>query len=281
MEPVVGIFVARKDAADAALRLRSAGLAPEHVQLLLPGTPHAEDVVPTDDAEQAGVGKAVGGVVGGAMGASAGLGLGAVAASLLVPGVGAVTAIGLAAAAVLGAGGVVGGAALGEALEEKTREGLPRDEAYLYEDALSHGRSVVFAFPQTDEEAARARKILERAGAESLDAARDAWWIGLRDAEKAHYETAGGQWEPAEAAYRLGFVSALHPDNRGAAASARRTALRQRHGDLSESPDFHRGYVRGLAHASRFSQPPTATPPPAKTKKRRAASRDARGQASR
>ena len=194
MEPVVGIFVSRQSAADAARQLRSAGFASERVQMLLPSTPHAEDAIPTDDAEQAGVGQAVGGVVGGAMGASAGLGLGAAAASLLLPGVGAVTAVGLAAAALFGAGGAVGGAALGGALEEKTREGLPRDEAYLYEDALAHGRTVVFALPESDEELKEAKTILERSGAETLDAARETWWIGLRDAERAHYEEAGGDF---------------------------------------------------------------------------------------
>jgi hypothetical protein len=256
MEPVVGIFVSRRDAADASLRLRSSGFAPDRVQLLLPSTPHAEDVIPTEDAEQSGVGPAVGGVVGGAMGASAGLGLGATVASLLIPGVGAVTAIGLAAAALLGAGGAVGGAALGEALEEKTREGLPRDEAYLYEDALAHGRSVVFVVPETEKEAAAAKAVMAEAGAESLDAAREAWWIGLRDAEKADYEAAGGKFGGAETAYRHGFVSALHPENRGHDHARRREALRARHGELADHEDFLRGYTRGLAHATRFAEPP-------------------------
>jgi hypothetical protein len=281
MEPIVGIFVSRQAAADAALRLRSVGLASERVQMLLPSTPHAEDVIPTDDAEQAGVGQAVGGVVGGAMGASAGLGLGATVASLLLPGVGAVTAIGLAAAALFGVGGAVGGAAVGGALEEKSREGLPRDEAYLYEDALAHGRTVVFALPESDEEAQEARSILEKAGAETLDAAREAWWVGLRDAEKAHYEEAGGDFGAAETAYRHGFVSALHPENRGMAHDLRRLALRERHGELADSEDFRRGYARGLAHASRFGETPAPREPLMTKPKRRGARKRSSGEASR
>ena len=260
MEPVVGIFVSRKDAAEASVRLRSQGFAPERVQFLLPSTPHAEDVIPTEDAEQSGVGQAVGGVVGGAMGASAGLGLGAVAASLLVPGVGAVTAVGLAAAALFGAGGAVGGAALGGALEEKSREGLPRDEAYLYEDALRQGRSIVFAIPESEAEERTAKQVLEESGAESLDAAREAWWVGLRDSERAHYEAAGPEFGPAEKAYRHGFVSALHPENRGQKHAVRAAALRERHGELADTEPFRRGYERGLAHASRFGE--TAPPAP-------------------
>jgi hypothetical protein len=282
MEPVVGIFVSRRDAADASLRLRSHGFAPDRVQLLLPSTPtpHAEDVIPTDDSEQDGTGAAVGGVVGGAMGASAGLGLGATVASLLVPGVGAVTAIGLAAAALLGAGGVVGGAALGEALEERTRQGLPRDEAYLYEDALAHGRSVVFAMPESEEEESRAKAVMAESGAESLDAAREAWWVGLRDAEKVHYAASGRDFEADEPEYRRGFVSALHPESRGVSFDSGRAALRARHGELIESAGFRSGYERGLGHAARFAEPPPAAgaQPP---KKRRAGRKRAPGEASR
>ena len=259
MEPVVGIFVSRQDAAEASLRLRSGGFAPERVQLLLPSTPHAEDVMPTEDAEQSGTGQAVGGVVGGTIGATAGLGLGAAVASALVPGVGAVTAIGLAAAALLGVGGAVGGAALGGELEEKSREGLPRDEAYLYEDALRHGRSIVLAIPESEEEERAAEEVLKAAGAESLDAARETWWVGLRDSERAHYEAAGREFGPAEAAYRHGFVTALHPDNRGRSHEERLKALRERHGDVAASEDFRRGYARGLDHAATFATPP-ATP---------------------
>jgi hypothetical protein len=258
MEPVVGIFVSRQDAAEASLRLRSAGFAPERVQLLLPSTPHPEDVMPTDDSEQSGTGQAVGGVVGGTIGATAGLGLGAAVASALVPGVGAVTAIGLAAAALLGVGGAVGGAALGGELEEKSREGLPRDEAYLYEDALRHGRSIVLAIPETEEEQRAAEDVLKAAGAESLDAARETWWVGLRDAERAHYEGAGGDFDAAEKDYRHGFVSALHPENRGRVVSVAAERLRERHGEMADSEDFRRGYARGLSHAAAFSAPLSA-----------------------
>ena len=148
MEPVVGIFPSRASAEAGVKRLFSRGFAEEQVSMLLPGEPatpaELEDEVPTEDAEQSGTGPAVGGVVGAAAGASAGFGAGVIGASLLVPGVGAVTAIGLAAAALFGAAGAVGGAHMGEVLEE-TRRGIPKDELYLYEDALAHGYGIVFA----------------------------------------------------------------------------------------------------------------------------------------
>ena len=268
MEPEVGIFTSRSAATGAAQELRSHSIPSDRIHLLLPSGPHAEDAMPTDDAEQPGVGQAVGGVVGGAMGASAGLGLGAVVASLLVPGVGAVTAVGLAAAALFGAGGIVGGAALGGALEEKTREGLPRDEAYLYQDALSHGRSIVFVVPETEDEAKLARRILVGSGAESLDAARDAWWVGIRDVEKAHYG-GGDRFESAEAAYRRGFVAALHPEAQGTADSSRSDASLHRPDAADESEDFRRGYERGLRHAAKVWE---KKPRPAKDRSKSAPS---------
>jgi hypothetical protein len=251
MEPVVGIFRSRSAAEMAARDLRAGGIAPAGIQLLLPESagPNLPGV-PTEDAEQPGVGKAVGGVVGGAVGASAGLGLGTAAASLLVPGVGAVTAVGLAAAALFGAGGAVGGAAAAGALEEKTQTGLPRDEVYLYEDALAQGRSIVLVLAESPKEAESARRMLEEAGAESLDAAREAWWIGLRDAEKEHYESSGADFASAEPAYRQGFAAALHPDLRGKSSSEARESLRVRLSGPADEEAFRRGYERGQARTA-------------------------------
>ena len=221
-----------------ALRLR--GLPPERIQLLLPGEMAGlESLVATDEAEQSGVAKAIGGVTGGAMGASAGLGLAAAVASVTLPGVGAVTAIGLAAAALLGAGGAVAGAAVGDALEDKTYRGLPKDELYLYEDALAHGRAVVFATPESDEEAEHIRAALAEKNAESLDAARESFWVGIRDAEKQHYESAGpgAQFHTVEGAYRRGYVAGI-----SGVASIEGT-LR----DDAEKDAYRRGFDRGRA----------------------------------
>lgn len=252
MEPIVGIFPSRSSAEEAARRIRERG-CPEHcISLLLPG-PSAtakslEANVPTEEAEQSGVGQAVGGVVGGAAGASAGFGAGVLAASLLLPGVGAVTAVGLAAAALFGAAGAVGGAKAGGALE-KTRHGIPKDEMYLYEDALAHGKGIVFALPETDEQARAAREALAEAGAESLEAAREAWWVGIRDAEKAHYDSAQGDFESAEEIYRQGLLSALGPGSRGKSHEEALPDLRRRFGDVAEHAAFRQGFARGAQRA--------------------------------
>jgi hypothetical protein len=73
MEPVVGIFASRGDASAAVRSLTKEGFSQERVQLLMPGASEDElERVPTDDAEQPGVAKAIGAVVGGAAGGAAG-----------------------------------------------------------------------------------------------------------------------------------------------------------------------------------------------------------------
>ena len=165
--------------------------------------------VPTTDAEQPGVGKAFGGLLGGALAAAGGMHLGAAAASLMVPGVGPVLALGTAAAVLAGAGGAAGGAALGDYLDESATNGLPTDELYLYKDALRKGRSVLVVPVDSEQQADEVGAILSASGAESLDAARESWWIGLRDAEEAEY-TGAEDFSSLESSYRLGFEVAQH-----------------------------------------------------------------------
>jgi hypothetical protein len=185
------------------------------------------------------MGKALGGVVGGAAGAAA--------ASLLIPGVGPVIATGVLAWALFGAGGAVGGAIAGGALEEKMSRGLPKDELYLYEDALRRGHSVVFALVEEDQ-VARTRAALEAEGAESLDAARESWWVGIRDAERADYERDGASFSDAEPAYRRGFEAAVRPRFRGRGYEEASNDLRDLHPEHFGLDDFRRGYERGLRH---------------------------------
>jgi hypothetical protein len=215
METVAGIFSSRADAEEAVRQVHSLGVPNERIALLTPGMndERVEKTVPTADSEQPGMGQAMGGTVGGAMGVAGGASLGAAAASVLIPGVGPVIAGAILGAAILGAGGTVAGMAAGEALEEGLISGLPHDELYLYEDAVRKGRSVVIAFAENEELEEKARAAMASAGAESVDAARESWWLGLRDAEAAHYQTTGRQFAADEATYRRGFETALR--NRG------------------------------------------------------------------
>jgi len=247
MESIVGIFNSFADAKRAAAMLRSLGIQENHISVLSPQTPEAkiEAEIPTTETEQPGIGAAVGGTVGAALGVAGGLEAGAAVASLLIPGVGPVLAFGLIGAAIFGTGGAAAGALAGQALEEGIADGIPRDELFVYEDALRRGRSVVIAFAEGAQIAGRIRTELSRAGAESVDAARNEWWIGLRDAEREHYLKQGGNFDRDEAKYRLGFEAAMHPDCRGKSCNDLEPQLKNKYGEDVQGKPFREGYSRG------------------------------------
>ncbi len=251
MKTISGIFKSRTDAERAVEELRASGVAEDHISLLTPGTTQEElnAEVPTTETEQPGLGSALGGTVGVAIGAAGGLHLGAAAASLFIPGVGPVIAAGIIGAALLGAGGAAAGIAAGGALEDNMAGGLPHDELFVYEDALRQNRSVIIAIAETDEQEATAREIITKAGAESLDAARDSWWVGLRDAEEAEYVQHGGDFKTDESAYRHGFEASLHPQGRGRSFDEDAERLQQRFGDEYAQESFRRGYLRGQQYS--------------------------------
>jgi hypothetical protein len=250
MSTVAGIFQAREQAERAVEHLRSIGIADEQISFLAPGA-SAEELdaaVPTTDTEQPGMGKAIGGAVGGALGVAGGMHLGAAAASLFVPGVGPVIAAGLIGAALLGLGGAGVGVATGGAVEDSLDEGLPQDELYVYEDALRQGRTVLIVVTNDDEQSESVRNILAQAGAESIDAARETWWVGLRDAEEEEYTGQGGDFKTDESHYRTGFEAALHPHTRGKSYEEAAERLRERYSDAHAHAAFRRGYERGQAY---------------------------------
>jgi len=245
METVAAVFHSREDAQKAALELHHVRFDGERINLLLPETPESTvRQVLTSDTEQPGVGGAFGGVLGGALGLASGFELG-LATTAMIPGVGPVLAVGAAAAAVLGIGGAVGGAAIGTALDEQTTEGLPADEIFFYEDALRHGRSVVIAMANNHEEADWARQFFAKAGAETVDAARRAWWIGLRRAEKEHYHAFGQNFEEVEDEYRAGFEAALRPELRAKSFVAGMDYLKSEYPQWWQSETFRAGFERG------------------------------------
>src|SRR5688572_19542038 len=252
MKTVAGIFLSSADAQRAVANLESIGVSRGDITVLAPGASQGQvDAVPTDEGEQPGMGKALGAVVGGAVGASHGAAL----VSLMVPGIGLVIASGILGAALLGAGG----AALGGALENNLSEGLPKDEIFVYEDALRHGRTVLIALVHDDGLADEARVALLAAGASSVDAAREQWWIGLSDVDKAGYTP------DEEETYRRGFEAALHRDTRGRSFEDARDVLARRYPDAVRNGAFRRGYEGSQAYHRRFAEPPAARPDLKKT----------------
>jgi hypothetical protein len=188
MKIVVAVFTSRDAAERAAQKLLPLGIPHEHISLLSPD--HIEqqvEAVPVIQAEQPGIGGALGGLVGGAAGIAGGVQLGMAAASVMVPGVGPVLAIGLFGAVLFGATGALTGAALGKSLDDFLSEGLPEDELYVYKDALRKGHSVVIALTEGESQTGDVRRALAEAGAESVDQARQAAWLGLHNAASEKY----------------------------------------------------------------------------------------------
>lgn len=223
MESIVGIV----DSEDGARRVAAEIVRAEpraRVRIFTPCDRPEELVgLPADDAEQPGMGAALGAVTGGATTAAV--------ASMLVPPAGAIAIAGIAAAALVG---ILGGAATGHAVEETLSFGLPRDETFVYANALRDGRHVVITWVDGDAAAARVRRVLEAADVASVDAAREEWWIGLRDGEAGAY---GMRFASDEAAYRRGFEAACRGDDPAGL------------GDVAGDRAFQAGFARGRAYA--------------------------------
>ena len=252
MPAVVGVFKSQSEADLGARKLVAAGISEDKINLL---TPHASakanaaetESVPRTMGEQPGMVKAIGAVAGGAVG----LGIGEGLATLLIPGVGPVLAIGLAGGALLGAlaGGAVAGAG-----EDAIFSGLPEEELYVYKDALKHQRTVLIASAKDKNQAEVAKSALAAAGAESIDRAREMWWLGLRDVEKEHYEADGGNFETDERTFREGFRAALETENRGKTYENCSARLRDRFPDSWEKEPFRRGFERGQKYCEAQSK---------------------------
>ena len=254
METVTGIFDSRADGERAFSGLaQSAKFDRDHLLLLAPDDGAAEKIaaVPTDEGEQPGMGSTLGGVVGGAVGLAAG----AVLSNLILPGVGPILTLSLSAGS--GLGGALLGAAGGSAAERALSTGLPKDEIFFYEDALRQCRTLVVAQAESRDAAESARSIMEQNGAESVDAARDKWWIGMREGEAADY---GDGFAAQEKIYRAGFEAAVG-ECRGRSFAVAEPDLRRRYPDLCGDEAFRRGYERGRRYLLSFQRAPADGPP--------------------
>jgi len=264
MKAVTGVFRSKSDAERALTQIRSVSLPEDRITLLSPERKNTEQplveprsteqasveqaAVPVIAAEQPGMGRAVGAVIGTAAGMSGG----PLLVAALLPGVGPITAIGLLGGALLAAAGASIGAVAGGKFENAMTEGLPEDELFVYEDALRQGRSVLIALADDDDSASRVRELLTTEGAETVDAAREQWWIGLRDAEKEHYSAFSRNLTEDEKFYRLGFESALHARSRCkeydqvlAEMTAQIEELERKYPGAEVADAFQRGYERG------------------------------------
>lgn len=243
MAAVVGVFKARADAEHAVAELKEIGVPKDRINLLTPEAGERElAAVPQSQGEQPGMVKTLGALTGGALGA----GIGEMVATMILPGAGLVIALGLAGGALLGA---IGGEEIGRAAENTIFASLPEEELFVYEDALRRGRSVVIATLSEDGLAEAVRGAFDHNGAESVDRARQMWWIGLRDVEKEHYEAKGRSFDEDEDYVRAGFEAALLPGNRDKSYDQARESLRGRYPQMYDREPFQHGYERGQAYS--------------------------------
>jgi hypothetical protein len=255
MQAVTGVFLSQTEAEQAVRKLQSTELGSDRITLLTPGEKSFKklELVPVDTTEQPGMGTAIGAMVGGATGLSAGV------VVAVLPGVGAVVALGVLGAALLTAAGASLGAVIGGSAENFMSKGLPEDEIFVYEDALRKGRSVVIALAEDADQATAVRELLESAGAEAVDAAREQWWIGLRNAEQEHYTKFSRNFSDDEKFYRLGFEAALHARSRckefdqvSAEMASDLEEVQRQFPEAEVEKPFTRGYQRGREYYQRL-----------------------------
>jgi len=158
METAIGVFASRDRAEEAAKELK------QHV-------PEDSIVFLTRSENEAKtVGKEFGAFVGGFTGGAAGMSAGVMAATLLVPGLGPVFALGFGAAALLGLAGAGTGAALGKAIAHDTQAPQPTpdekcsEDAAFFREVLKEGRSLIVVRTESQELATSACGVLDRLG---------------------------------------------------------------------------------------------------------------------
>ena len=96
---------------------------------------------------------------------------------------------------------------------------------------------------------------MKQEGAESVDAARDQWWTGLRNAEESQYTKPGRSFATDEQFFRLGFQAAMHARTRcmefdqvSAEMDAALEDVKRRYPDADIEEPFVHGYQRGREH---------------------------------
>jgi len=159
METAIGVFASRDNAEEAVKELRECGVPEESTVFLTRSESDAKNLA-----------KEFGAYVGGFVGGAAGMTTGVVAATLLLPGIGAVFALGFGAAALLGVAGAGAGSTVSSAASHDAETPLPtRDEKALedvafFREVLKEGRSLIVVRTESKELATSAVAVLDRRG---------------------------------------------------------------------------------------------------------------------
>ena len=160
METAIGVFTSRDHAEKAVKELLERGMPEESIVFLTLSENEAKTIAKE-------LGAFVGGFVGGAAGITTG-----VLASVLLPGIGTVFALGIGAAALLtgagagaGAGTAVGSVATTDAHAPKpTTPEKSAEDAAFFREVLKEGRSLIEVRTESKELATSACEVLDRLG---------------------------------------------------------------------------------------------------------------------
>jgi hypothetical protein len=182
MENIVGIFHSLNAARQAYDDLVRRGISEESLSLLSRNDSPASwtsaaPVQPVENVRATGArstdtGKAAGTIIGGATGGAAGFAAGATIATLMVPGLGLITAAGLGAAALLGLTGAAAGAKLGDTVEEEADPGASPNQVEFYRQLLQRGYSLVNASVRGESEITKVREVFREHGSEDIETLR-------------------------------------------------------------------------------------------------------------
>jgi anti-sigma B factor antagonist len=157
METAIGVFSSRERAEEAIRELRRSGVSDDSMVFLT-----------VSENEAKSVAKMFGASVGGFAGGAAGMSAGVVAASMLLPGIGTVFALGFGAAALLGLAGAGAGAAVGSNVAKSDIQPTPdakcAEDATFFREVLKEGRSLIVIRTDSQTTAAVACDLLDRLG---------------------------------------------------------------------------------------------------------------------
>jgi anti-sigma B factor antagonist len=159
METAIGVFSSRDHAEAAVKELREHGVPEQSIVFLTRSENEAKTIA-----------KELGATVGGFLGGAAGMSAGVVAATLLLPGIGTVFALGFGAAAVLGLAGAGAGASVGSAAAHDDKAPQPTadekgaEDVAFFREVLKEKRSLVVVRTESREIATAACAILDKLG---------------------------------------------------------------------------------------------------------------------
>ena len=247
MEPVIGIFRSSANVEAALSEILAAGVTKDQMMLLTPHTSLAQ--VPTISSPEPNAPGACGTKAGHVAGAIAGFAsglLGATTATLFIPGVGPILAVGtVTLGTVLG---VFAGSMIGGAVQDAATFAIPPEYFFVYADTLREGRWLLIVQPADAGQVINIGRIFAQNEVESFNVVREAWWKRLGEVETTATGRYVEEFPQDKTLYRRGFEAALDMHLHGQSYEDASEVLQQREPHFYQEETFHQGYERGRTY---------------------------------